>query len=317
MRSKTKLVFFGAPDFAAQIFGRLLSRVDDYVIELVITYPDKARGRGRRSSPMPVKSVAQAHNIPVLEIEQMDDARVINKLNELQPDMGVVVAFGILPESVFSIPAHGILNVHPSLLPDLRGSTPIQTALLRGYERTGVSIISITREVDAGGIVVQDELSIEKDETRGELEARIVEKAEELLVVAMDRVQTGDYELLSQDESEVTYASKFKRDDYELDFSSSASDVHNKVRAFSPNPGAFSYFRGKRVKVLRTSLVQDGSVTVEPGTIINIDEDKGILAGTGEGVVAVKELKPAGSRLMNFKDFVNGYRVEEGEYFGQ
>lgn len=312
---KVSFVYWGAPQFSAEILKRLIET--DYVPEIVFTYPDKPRGRGRKPKPMPVKVVANNSDLPVMEVSEMGAPKVISTLKDVQPDVGLIISFGILPGEVYTLPKYGVLNLHPSLLPDLRGPTPIQTAVLRGYDHTGITIMSISEEVDSGKILMQEKLEIGENETRGELESRIINRSPSLVIEAFEKVKDGNFVVEQQDDSLATQTHKFNREDYRISWSQEAEKIHNKIRAFSPRPGAYTFYDNKEVKILGSTLTSLEQSNGEPGELLKVEKDLGLVVQTQKGQVVAKKLKPENSRTMHFRDFVNGYRVEEGDYFGK
>ncbi len=303
----------GTPDFAVPSLVGVAQSGHDLVG--VVTRPDRPRGRGQQMQPTDVKAavVSLGLDVPVLQPESLGDENFHAQLQALEPDLFAVVAFLILPRSVLAIPKLGSVNVHPSLLPKYRGAAPIQWAIINGETETGVTILQLSPRVDAGDVLIQQKVAIGGDETAGELYERLKVQGAELLIRAVDGMAEGSVMPVPQKDRGVSRAPKLEKEDGEIDWSKGAGDIRNLIRGTNPFPGAFTLWRDKLLKVHRAT-VDTGQG--EAGTVIGADGKRGLIVGTGKGVLALDEVQPAGKRRMSGTDFVRGYRIEVGEKFG-
>ena len=303
----------GTPDFAVPSLVSAAQSGHDLVG--VVTRPDRPRGRGQQMQPTDVKAavVSLGLDVPVLQPESLRDENFYAQLQALEPDLLVVVAFLILPRSVLAIPKLGSVNVHPSLLPKYRGAAPIQWAIMNGETETGVTIFRLSPRVDAGDILIQQKMAIGDDETAGELYERLKVMGAELLIRAIDGMADGSVIAVPQTDAGVSRAPKLEKEDGEIDWSKGAGDIRNLIRGTNPFPGAFTLWRNKLLKVHRAKV---DTGMGEAGAVIGADGKRGLVVGTGEGVLALDEVQPAGKKRMSGADFVRGYRIEVGERFG-
>ena len=303
----------GTPDFAVPSLVSVAQSGHDLVG--VVTRPDRPRGRGQQMQPTDVKAAVASLglDVPVLQPESLRDENFHAQLQALEPDLLAVVAFLILPRSVLAIPKLGSVNVHPSLLPKYRGAAPIQWAIINGETETGVTIFQLSPRVDAGDVLIQQKVAIGGDETAGELYERLKVQGAELLIRAVDGMAEGSVMPVPQTDEGVSRAPKLEKEDGEIDWSKGAGDIRNLIRGTNPFPGAFTLWRDKLLKVHRAT-VDTGQG--EAGTVIGADGKRGLIVGTGKGVLALDEVQPAGKRRMSGTDFVRGYRIEVGEKFG-
>ena len=303
----------GTPDFAVPSLVSVAQSGHDLVG--VVTRPDRPRGRGQQMQPTDVKAavVSLGLDVPVLQPESLRDENFYAQLQALEPDLLAVVAFLILPRSVLAIPKLGSVNVHPSLLPKYRGAAPIQWAIINGETETGVTIFQLSPRVDAGDILIQQKVTIGDDETAGELYERLTVMGAELLIRAIDGMSDGSVISVPQTDEGVSRAPKLEKEDGEIDWSKGAGDIRNLIRGTNPFPGAFTLWRNKLLKVHRATVDTEQG---EAGNVIGADGKRGLIVGTGEGVLALDEVQPAGKKRMSGADFVRGYRIEVGEKFG-
>ena len=303
----------GTPDFAVPSLVSVAQ--SDHDLVGVVTRPDRPRGRGQQMQPTDVKAavVSLGLDVPVLQPESLRDENFYAQLQALEPDLLAVVAFLILPRSVLGIPKLGSVNVHPSLLPKYRGAAPIQWAIINGETETGVTIFQLSPRVDAGDILIQQKVAIGDDETAGELYERLKGKGAELLIRAIDGMAEGSVIPVPQTDEGVSLAPKLEKEDGGIDWSKGAEDIRNLIRGTNPFPGAFTLWRNKLLKVHRATV---DTGMGEAGTVIGADGKRGLIVGTGEGVLALDEVQPAGKKRMSGADFVRGYRIEVGERFG-
>lgn len=307
-----RVLFWGTPEFAVPALRALGDEAHDVVG--VVTQPDRPAGRGRALGVSAVKRVALEEGIPVLQPERAVGDEFLAALRALQPDVSVVVAFGqILKPAVLELPPRGSVNVHASLLPALRGAAPIQWAILRGYETTGVTIMRMEAGLDSGPILFQVEEPIRPDESGGELAMRLAEVGAEALIDALTLMEAGALSEAPQDHSRATYAPKLDRASARVEWGRPAVEVARWMRALDAVPGAWSVLDGGvEVKLFRPRVeIQAG----EPGTVLDVDEGEGVLIAAGEHAVRVREVQPAGRRRMAAGEWVRGRGVALGARF--
>jgi methionyl-tRNA formyltransferase len=306
-----RIVFVGTPEFAAEILEHLIK--NGFNVVGVVTQPDKPRGRGRKVEPTPVKVVAEKHRVPFIQPESINKKEALEFLRSVGPDVIIVASYGkILGEKVLSLPSLGCYNIHPSLLPKYRGASPIQRVLENGEERTGVTIYKMVKELDAGPIALQREISIDPFETFDQLEKRLIELSKEMSIEFLEKLKVGDIELKEQDHSRATYAPMIKKEDLIVDFSKDAESVKNKIRAYDSRPGARAFLGNDEVKLFGVTAI-DGSGD-EPG-LINYINKEGAWIGTGRGKVKVGCIQFPGKRKMTFWEAKNGRLIIEGMRF--
>lgn len=304
-----RVVFMGNPDFSVPALKAIYE--SSHEIAGVVCSPDKPRGRGRKLAPLPVKATAQDLGLAVYQPRTLKDAEFLDDMRGLLPDAFVVVAFRILPRELFSIPRFGSLNIHPSLLPKGRGPAPIQWTLLRGETETGISIIQLTEQIDGGGILMQERTVINESECFGDLHDRFAKRGAEMIVDVLDRLERGvRIDPIKQDETLVTSARKFEPSDYAVDWSRSAEEIQNRIRAFSPVPGVTAKLGGEAFKILE-SKISDTS-NLKQGQL-HIEKDA-LLVGTGSRDLRLIRVKPAGKKAMDADAFLRGVR-DLPEYF--
>jgi methionyl-tRNA formyltransferase len=311
-----RILFWGTPDFAVPPLRALLG--EGFDVCGVVTQPDRPRGRSRsRLDPSPVKEVALAEGLPVLQPERPRGDAFMDDVRALAPDLSVVVAYGhILPKAVIDLPPRGTVNIHGSVLPLLRGADPIRAAILRGFASTGVSIMRMVPALDAGPVLHVLETPIADDETFGELWARLSELGAQALVEALALLESGAAAPeREQDDARATYAPKTEREDARLDWTRPADDVARAVRAYDPRPGAFGVLRGAEVKLFGArSVVVEERPDTTPGEVIALGAE-GLVVKCGEDAVRVTHVQPAGRPRLAAADWANGRGVEMGDLF--
>ena len=274
----------------------------------MITKPDKPQGRGLKLKPSPVKSKALELNIPVLSPEKLSEIK--DKLSGF--DLGVVVAYGlIIPKKIIDMFPKGIINLHPSLLPKYRGPAPIQWAIMNGEEETGVSIIYLTEELDAGDTILQERVKIFPEDTTETLSERLSMIGAEVLERAIGLIETGSINPIPQELlGTVSYAPKIDPEMGKIIWNARSKDIVNKIRALTPWPKAYFYRCGLRINILEG---EPSPIKGEPGRVISVEE-KGILVGTQDGSVWIKKVQPESRKVISGYDFANGYRIKEGSF---
>jgi len=308
-----KVLFWGTPDFAVAS----LRALDDegYEVVGVVTRPDRPAGRGRKLTPSPVKEAAEALGLPVLTPERPAGDDFLAALRGWAPDLSVVVAYGhILRRDVLAVPPLGSLNVHASLLPELRGAAPINWAIARGHEETGVSIMRMVEAMDAGPVLHALGEPILPGVTASELAVRLSELGAEALLEALALLGAGELEEREQDHARATYAPKVGRETARVDWARPAREVAWHVRGMDAVPGAWSELEGVPVKLFRPEPTE-GAVRAEPGTVLAADAGRGLVVAAGEGAVALGEVQPPGKRRMDAQDWIHGRGVRTGQRF--
>lgn len=306
-----RLLFLGTPAFAANTLDALLASRHEVVA--VVTQPDRPRGRGQRVQACPVKVMAEAAGVPVLQPTKLREPDWLAQVRALDLDLGVVAAYGrLLPDELLVVPRLGMINVHASLLPRYRGASPIHQAVLAGDAETGVTIMRVVQALDAGAMLDSVRVPIGPDDTTGDVEGRLAVAGAALLVDVVNRLSLGPVTETPQDERAVTLAPLLQKDRGLIDWSQPARVVHNQVRGLQPWPGAWTYLDGLRLGVRRTARAGMAVPHAAPGDV-RIDPDAGLLVvcGDGEAVVLV-EVQPDGRRTMSTRDFLQGRQVATG-----
>jgi len=312
-----RIVFLGTPEFAVPTLDRIVA--ERHSVSLVVTQPDRPKGRKQELIPSPVKAAALRYAIPVYQPERIRGVEALARLKELSPDVMVVVGYGqIIPQTVIDLAPLGIVNVHASLLPELRGAAPIQWSIARGYKRTGVTTMRIDAGLDTGDILLQWETPVEPDETAPELSARLAEAGADLLVRTLAELCTGSgtgaMQSRAQDNSIATYAPVLKKEDGRIDWSNPAQQIHDLIRGFQPWPGAHTSFRGQSLHLWRSRLVPDKCRELPPGSLIPA---QGVFAVGGDGaVLELLEVQLEGRKRMPAEVFANGHRLTQIDQLG-
>lgn len=305
-----RIVFLGTPDFAVKPFENIIE--NGYNVVAAITNPDKPVGRKQTITACPVKETALRHGIPVYQYTKIRNEGV-EDLKALKPDLMVTCAFGqILSQEILDIPTIGTINIHASLLPKYRGSSPIQWAIINGEKVTGITIMFTDVGVDTGDIILQDELQIEDTDTAGTLFDKLSVLGSRSVVKALEAIETGTYTRTKQDETKATHTKFFNKESGLLDFNKTADEIVNLVRGLNPWPVAYFMYKGEKIQVY--SAENKNSVyNAEPGTVVSADKKNGLIVNVNGGSVRLKTLKKSGGKLMPDTDFLNGNRILPGE----
>ena len=308
---KIKVVFMGTPEFAVPPLKKLIE--EGYDVKLVVTQPDRPAGRGKKLTPPPVKVVAEKAGIPVYQPEKVkENEELKRKLSEINPDVIVVAAYGkILPKWLLDLPKYGTINIHASLLPKYRGASPIQWALLNGEEETGVTVMKVIPKLDAGDIISQRKVKIEKEDNAQTLHDKLSKVGAELLSETLPLYISGKLKPVPQKEEEATYCPQISKEMGRIDWNESAERIFNKIRAFTPWPSAYTTFKGKRLKILKAEPVKGIG---KPGEVVKADRE--LIVATGSGALKIERLKPEGKKEISGEEFIRGYRVKVGDFFG-
>lgn len=306
------VLFFGSDDFAIEPLERLVS--SGHRVVAVIGMPDRSAGRGLRKAQTPVVEKALAEGLPLGQPESLTSEGLAGVTGENGWDAGVVVAYGgVVPGWLIQVPRHGFVNLHPSLLPRYRGPAPIQRALMNGASVTGVTTIRMSEKVDAGDILLNFESPIYDEDTAGTLGARLSSLGARLLVRTLDVIEGEGIAGFAQEEEKATYAPPLKAGEGNIDWSRSSESIDRMVRALDPRPGAYTFFRGMRIKIWKIR-VTDVPPEDEPGTLMNMGKE-GFLVNTGTGCVRVVTVQPEGKRRMSAGEFSRGQRLIVSERF--
>ena len=294
----------GTPDFSVPVLQQILQ--DGYEVIAVVTQPDRPVGRKKTLTPPPVKVEAQKHGIPVYQPEKIRQSEELAAIINLQPDLIVTAAFGqILPNELLEAPKFGCINVHASLLPELRGGAPIHYSIIQGKEKTGITIMYMAEKLDAGDILTQVEVPIEEKDTVGTLHDKLSAAGSKLLAETLPKLLSGSITPIQQDDSLATFASNIKRADEQIDWSKTGEDIYNQVRGMNPWPVAFTTYKNETMKIWSVQKISKQN-PYEPGTILAIEKD-GFIVGTGnDTAIKITELQPAGKKKMTADVYLRG-----------
>jgi methionyl-tRNA formyltransferase len=308
------IIFFGTPAFAVPSLEALIRST--HRVSAVVSQPDRPKGRGQQLQPTATKTVAAAHGIPILQPAKIREAPFLDQIRESAPDLGVVVAFGrILPDALIAIPRLGMINVHASILPRYRGAAPIQRAVMAGDTETGVTIMRVETELDAGATFATETIPIPKEATSGDMETALATVGARLLVEIVDQLAAGRAVETPQDHARATFAPKVTKEEGVIDWSLPASVVYNRVRGLQPWPLASTTLDGRRVVIRQSSAVGVTSTAI-PGSVIRARGDE-LIVGCGNGTaLQIVEIQPEGKRTMTAREFLAGRGVMEGARFG-
>ena len=304
------VVFMGTPEFAVPSLKCLIESKHDVVA--VLTQTDKPKGRKGKPEAPPVKNIALDAGLQVIQPENVNSEQIIEKLEKLNPDVIVVVAFGQkISDRILDLPEHKCVNIHASLLPKYRGAAPINWAVVNGEKETGITTIIMSNKMDAGDVIIRKSLTIDPEETAGELGNRLSDLGAETLLDSLMQIETGDAKYTQQDESLVSLAPKIKKNDGLIDWNQEEEKIHDFVRGMNPKPAAYTFLMRnnskERIIILKTE--RDNSshngTDIAPGTIMEISS-QGIRAATGNGSIWIKEVKPEGKRMMSAAAYSRG-----------
>lgn len=306
-----KIVFMGTPDFSAVVLEKLNSV---YPVSAVVTGLDKPVGRGYQLKPSPLKVKAEELGIKVLQYEKVSKEG-IDDIKALEPDVIVTAAFGqILSEAFLQVPKFAVLNVHASLLPKYRGSSPIQWAILNGDKETGITIMKTVKAVDAGDILLQKSTKIGEEETAGELFDRLALLGGEAIVEAISLVESGKAHFVPQNDEEATHCSMIAKEDGKISFAKTAAELDCFVRGMSPWPSAYTEYDGKKLKVFKVEKVDD-ELSHKVGEVVFADAKNGLVVQAKDGLVRLKDIQLEGAKRMSDIDFLRGRKIEIGYLF--
>lgn len=311
-----RILFMGTPDFAVPSLRALHAAGEE--ICGVWTQPDKPQGRKMRLTPPPVKQAALELGLPVYQPETLRDGSQQSLLEQLRPELIVVVAYGkLLPEYILRYPAHGCINVHGSLLPKYRGAGPIQWAVIRGEKQSGVTTMYMAKELDAGDMLLRCAVDIGENETAGELYDRLRELGARVLLETLDALRRGTLHPEPQQEEQASYAPMLRREMAQVDWNLPAQQIHNQVRGMNPWPVAQTVWQGDSLKIYRTALSGQGSRAGQPGEIVCSSPKEGLRVLCGDGrTLELMEIQIRGGKRMAARDFLRGHAMPVGEILG-
>ncbi len=301
-----KVIFLGTPEFAVPVLQAIYA--SKHKVILAVTQPDRANARGRKVIFSPLKQEALRLGLPIAQYEKISDN--VQELSTFAPDIMITAGYGqILSQQLIDMPKKGIINVHASLLPKYRGASPVQSALLAGEQVIGVTIMNTRFALDAGEIILQQELMLGGDENAGWCLQKLSYIGGDLAVAALDLIEQGKAVYKEQDERLVTFSKLIKKEEGKLDFQDTAQNIVNKVRAFTPNPSTFILTKIGRIKVLSCKAVQDNSDFVA-GQIVSASVKDGLIIKCTQGAISLQEVQPQGGKAMNISAFINGKGAE-------
>ncbi|QHT61826.1 methionyl-tRNA formyltransferase [Paenibacillus lycopersici] len=310
-----RIVFMGTPDFAVPSLEAVLDA--GHTVELVVTQPDRPKGRKKTLTPPPVKEAALLRGLPVEQPERLRGSETAARIAELKPDLIVTAAYGqILPKAVLEVPRLGCINVHGSLLPRYRGGAPIQRAIMNGETVTGVTIMYMAAGLDTGDMISVVEVPIADTDTSGSLFEKLTAAGAKLLAETLPAIEAETVEAKPQNNDEATYAPNLTREDERIDWRLPARRIYDQVRGLSPMAGGFTVWNGEPFKVWGCSPVKRGVSQAEPGTVLSAS-DEGILVQTGEDALLLTTIQPAGKKAMPAAEWLKGARLAPGTVFGE
>lgn len=306
------IVYMATPEIAVNCLQKLLN-FNDITVQAVVTQPDRPCGRGNKITPPPVKEFALAHNIEVFQTDSLKNDEILKqKLKDLSPDFFITFAFGqLLTQEILDIPKISTVNLHASLLPQYRGANPIQRAIYDGCEETGITTMLTVLALDAGDICIQEKIKITPDMTDAVLMQIISDKAPFIMYPTLKQLYNKLLTPQKQDETGVTIAKKFKKEDAVIDWSKTAQQLHNQVRSMTTWPVACTTIDGKNVKILKTTVIENESQNAQYGMISEINKN-GIAVKAGQGTLLIQELKPEGKAKMEAFSWTNGAKIKAG-----
>lgn len=313
----TKIVFMGTPDFSVPVLQQIVN--DGYNVIAVVTQPDRPVGRKRILTPPPVKVEAERLGIPVYQPEKIRIKEELDPILALEPDLIITAAFGqILPNELLTAPKYGCINVHASLLPELRGGAPIHYSIIQGKEKTGITIMYMAEKLDAGDIVTQVEVSIDEVDNVGTLHDKLSMAGAKLLLETLPKLLKGELTPIKQNDEKATFASNIKREQERIDWSKTGEEIYNHIRGLNPWPVAYTTVSGSVWKIWWGEKIKIAAKTA-PGTIVKIEDD-GIIVSSGNDIaIKITELQPSGKKKMSALQYLRGAssQIAVGDQLGE
>jgi len=311
-----RIIFMGTPEFAVASLDILLQ--NNYDVVAVVTVPDKPAGRGQQLQQSAVKKYALEKGLTILQPEKLKDEAFINELKELKADLQIVVAFRMLPEVVWNMPPLGTYNLHGSLLPKYRGAAPINWAVINGETESGVTSFKLKHEIDTGNMLFQEKVPISKTTTAGELHDTLMKVGAEVILKTVKAIESGNYELKPQDDSQSIHAPKLFKDTCKINWNNPAEKIYNLIRGLSPYPAAFTEFVDKNNQTLGVKIfISEIEETLHTHYVGDVKSDgKTFLkVACNNGFINIKELQMAGKKRMLVEEFLRGFKIEDGFKF--
>ncbi len=310
------ILYIGTSDFAIEPLNAIVN--NGYNIVGIITQKDKTGGRGKKLIKSPVKCFAEKKKIGILQPENINSESVKEFIKVNNVNLGIVVSYGqMIKQEIFSLPDLGMINIHPSLLPKYRGASPIQTCLLNGDIKTGVSVIRITDKMDAGCILLQKEVAVDINDNYFTLQNLLAQTGKELIIKFLKILESGNRvgETI-QNEEEATYCKLIRKEDALINWNEPAVNIHNKIRAFAKWPVAFTYLKGKILKIYQSNYMNDAVTDKQPGTLIKLSKNKLLLVCGDNKMLEILKLQLQGKKILSAVDFLNGIKIETGDLLG-
>jgi methionyl-tRNA formyltransferase len=313
-RCGVNIVFFGTSEFAMTVLRRLID--SEHKVLAVVTQPDRQKGRRLKVSPSPTKVLAKTKEIAVFQPDDASSKESIAYLKKLNADLFVVVAFGqILKKEVLETPGVYAVNIHSSLLPKYRGAAPTNWAIMNGDTASGVTIIRMNEKMDEGDIILKKEIAIDKEDTNITLSEKLADIGADALMEAMESIGSASVRFTKQDDSAATYALKLKKEDGLINWNESAVKIHNKVRGLLPWPGAYTHFKGKILKILKTEVLEAGNCKGVNGEVVDVIKHKGIVIKAGEGNLLIQYVQIEAKKPFDTDAFLCGHKIPIGYRF--
>lgn len=311
-----KIVFMGTPEFSVPILKALIE-AEDLEIVAVVTQPDRKVGRKQILTASPVKKLALKHNLLVLQPEKLSGSEEMETILSWELDLLITAAYGqYVPTKLLKAPKYKAINVHASLLPKYRGAAPIHYALLNGDEKTGITIMYMEKEMDAGNIISQREIEIDESDDTGTLFEKLSLIGRDLLLDTLPEIFSGTNQSIIQDKSQVTYSPMISKAQEKIIWTKSANDISNHVRALRPAPGAYTLLNGERFKIWDTKVIEE-TTTAKAGSIIRVNKEELIVAAGDGQLVSLLSVQPAGKRRLAIEEYLAGIDLEKGDLFGE
>ena len=307
-----RIIFFGTPELAVPSLAALAEAHD---VCAVVSQPDRPSGRGKALLPPPVKQWAVEHGIPVVQPVKLNDGAFEAWLREQRPEVCALTAYGrILKQPILDVAPHGILNMHPSLLPLYRGPSPIQSAVLNGETETGITIMRLSLDMDAGDVLLQERVPIDPEDTGATLSDRLATLGGDKFREAVDRLAHGEATFMAQEHERATYCRLIEKRDGQIHWARPAREIHNLVRGAQPWPMAHCMLRGQVVRILKTHVLSETVGTAAPGTVTASAKDR-LFVATGDAAIAILTIQAPGKRALPISEFLRGCAIHVGERF--
>ena len=304
----------GTPEFAIPSLDMLVK--EGYEVAAVVTQPDKPKGRGKKLAYPPIKEYALENGIEVLQPAKVKTVEFVETLKNIKPDLLITVAYGkILSKDILDVPPLGCINVHGSLLPKYRGAAPIHWAIINGESVTGITTMYTDIGMDTGDMLLKSEMEITDDITVGELHDNMAVLGAEVLIKTLKKLETGELARTPQNEKQATYAPIINKEIGEIDWNKTAKEIHNLVRGTNPWPGAYTFYKGKRVRIWKTVVSNIEDNNSKSGTIVDVSKE-GILVAAQNGLIKISEVQFNSNRRMSVGDYICGNTIDVGEILG-